>query len=117
MFVVSAFILSLTFVNVAMANGPIDGNKIEIKSVKNTQYENLIQIDIKAIEDISLITLIDPDGKPFYSERIKGNQYIKRFSLVVDDNDLSSTVTIEITSKSTGKVTSYKFVPSEILSK
>jgi len=87
MLALAGLILSLTLSNVAMAKGPIDGNKIEVKHIKNIHYLNLIQVDINSTYEINSISLIGPDGKTIYTEKVKGNVYTKKFSLDVNDNE------------------------------
>ncbi len=111
--------LTLATISVLLFNNAKAGTyteDIEIKSVKGTRYENLIQVDIKSTKvDTYTIKLIDHEGFELYSERFVGVKYCKKFSLAIERVDLSNKITVLIISKSTGEVSEQVFVPSDIL--
>ena len=114
-FLTLATILTLTF-NSAYAS--INPDNIEVKSLKNTKYDNLIQVDIKSDSvDTFIITLVDRDGIELYSDKFVDNKYTKKFSLAIDETDLVNPIKVVVTSKTTGKVNEYTFVPSDVINK
>lgn len=89
---------------------------LKISSLKDSRYGNLIQVDLSLnTKDTISISLIDIDGVTLYSERYIGTKYSKKFSLAVDDADLSLPIKVVVLSKRTGKINVYTFVPSEII--
>lgn len=113
--VTAAIILFAVLGNVSYANGINGDSKIKITEVKHEYYKNVLQINISSEEQIMYVFLKNPEGEILYGEKIKNNNFIKKFSLNVAPEDLEANFTFEVVyEKATIK---YEFNPNQLFSK
>lgn len=90
--------------------------QIQIKPLSDNRYVNMFQVSYSSdVKDTLYVSLVDISGDVIYNEKFVGKSYSKKFSLNIDQDNLSDSITVKLYSTLKNETIVRKFVPSEVL--